>query len=80
MDYANHSDANGWAISGQRVEATFDYREVVAPDARSARQRRSVSPGKVRAVVLHALTNGWHPEQRGHKPMRFNGESLHPVD
>ncbi|MEM7627449.1 MAG: hypothetical protein AAF333_17775 [Planctomycetota bacterium] len=65
---------------GQRVEASFDYHDVVQPDGCIAGQRRSVSPGVVRAVVLHALANGWRSEAPGLKPFRVDGEAVRPVD
>src|SRR4051794_41149136 len=64
---------------GQRVEASFDYHDVVEPDGRIVRQRRTLSPGVVRAVVLHALAKGWQPEQRGLAPLRMDGEAVQPV-
>jgi len=64
---------------GQRIEASFDYHDVVGPDGRMAGQRRSVSPDVVRAVVLYALANGWHPDQGGLKPLRVDGEAVRPV-
>ena len=64
---------------GQRLEASFEYRDIVGPDDRNAGQGRSVSPGVVRAVVLHALANGWHPEQRGLAPLRVDGEAVRPI-
>ena len=64
--------------SGQRVEAKFEYHDV-RPHGRIVEQRRSVAPGVVRAIVLHALGNGWQPEQRGLKPLRVDGEVVRPV-
>ncbi len=61
---------------GQRVEAWFEYDDVVRPDGRIVGQRRSVSPGVVRAVVLHALANGWRPERGGLKPLRVDGGAV----
>lgn len=65
---------------GQRVEASFGYHDVVGPGGRITRQRRSVSPGVVRAVVLHALANGWQPERGGLKALRVDGEALLAVE
>jgi hypothetical protein len=65
---------------GQRVEASFDYHDVVQADGRVTGQRRSVSPGVVRAVVLHALANGWRPDQGGLRPLRIDGEAVRPVE
>jgi hypothetical protein len=67
------------ANPGQRIEASFDYHDVVRPDGHMAGQRRSVSPGVVRAVVLHALANGWRPGQGGLKPLRIDGEAVRPL-
>jgi hypothetical protein len=65
--------------SGQRVEASFDYRDIVRPDGRIIGQRQSVSPGVVRAIVLRALAIGWRPEQRGLKPLRVDSEAVRPL-
>ena len=64
---------------GQRIEAKFVYHDVVQPDGAFSEQRRSVSPGVVRAVVEHALANGWQPEQGGLKPLRVDGEAIQPL-
>ena len=61
---------------GQRVEAAFDYHDVVQPGGRITAQRRSVSPGVVRAVVLHALANGWRPSQAGLQPLRVDSQAV----
>ena len=63
---------------GQRVEASFHYCDVVQADGGITRQRRSVSSSTVRAVVLHALANGWRPERGGLKPLRVDGEAVQP--
>jgi len=65
---------------GQRVEAKFEYHDVVQLDGRMTGQRRSISPGVVRAVVLHALAKGWRPGRGGLKPLRVDGEAVRPVE
>jgi len=64
---------------GQRLRACFAYHDFVQPDGLVTGQLRPVSPGVVRAVVLHALANGWRPEQRGLKPFQVDGEAVQPV-
>jgi len=68
------------AQPGQRIQASFDYHDVVQADGLITGQRRSVSPGVVRAVILHALANGWHPERHGLKPFRVDGEAVRAVE
>ncbi len=65
--------------AGQRVEASFDYHDEVWSDGRVSGHGRSVSPGVVRAIVLHALVNGWRPEQGGLRPFRVDGEAVRLV-
>jgi hypothetical protein len=60
---------------GQRVEASFDYRDTVPPNG-GTKQQRVVAPATVRAVVIHALANGWRPSQAGRKPLRVDGDAL----
>jgi hypothetical protein len=69
-------------MPGQRVQASFDYHDVVQPEGHIRHitgQRRSVSPGVVRAVVRHALANGWRAEKGGLKPFRVDGEAVRSV-
>jgi hypothetical protein len=55
-----------WADGpGQRLEAFFQYHDVHEPAGQGAfrivGQRRSISPGVVRALILAALARGWQP-------------------
>lgn len=61
---------------GQRVEASFDYHDVMQSGGSITGQRHSVTPGVVRAVVLHALASGWHPNRGGLKPFCVDGEAV----
>ena len=65
---------------GQRIEAHFNYHDVLTNGdwGKNLGQRRSVSPGAVRAVVLHALSKGWRSQERGLKPFRIDGEAVVP--
>jgi len=64
---------------GQLVEARFDIHDAVAPDGRLSSQRACVSPGVVRTIILHALHRGWHPQQRGLKALRIDGDVVSPL-
>ena len=66
-------------VAGQRVEASFEYYDAVGPDGRNEGQRQSISPGVVREIIAHALLHGWHPDQRGLKPLRIAGEVVRPL-
>jgi hypothetical protein len=72
------------AAPGQRLEAFFRYSDVHEPDGtgglRVVGQRRSVSPGVVRAVIEAALGGGWQPGRRGLAPFRVpDADRLAPV-
>jgi hypothetical protein len=69
---------------GQRLEAFFKYHDVHEPDGpgafRVVGQRRSISPGVVRAVILAALALGWQPSVCVAKAFRIqDADSLVPV-
>lgn len=69
---------------GQRLGASFKYHDILqsagAGAARVVGQRRSVSPGAVRAVILAALGRGWQPSRRGLSPFCVpDAEQLVPV-
>lgn len=63
----------------QRLVARFDYHDTRDPDGRNLGQRRVVSPGVVRTVILHALAHGWRPAGRRLKPLRMDGEAIVPA-
>lgn len=70
--------------SGQRVEAFFRYHDLHEPAEagvlRIVGQRRSISPGVVRQVILAALGRGWQPSQRGLPAFRVDdAEHLVPL-
>lgn len=68
--------------SGQRLEAYFEYHDVHESGGQTGRitgQRRSISPTIVRDIIVHALANGWKPQQRGLKPARLDGEAILPI-
>jgi hypothetical protein len=70
--------------SGQRLEAYFNYHDVYEPaegrERRAEGQRRSVSPGVVRRVILAALGRGWKPAARGLRPFRMqDADQVVPV-
>jgi hypothetical protein len=67
------------ASPGQRIEASFDYHDEARPDGHGSAQCRSISPGVVRTVVLHALASGWRPRQRGLKALRVDGKAVPDV-
>lgn len=71
--------------SGQRLEAFFQYHDLYEPaEAGALRivgQRRSVSPGVVRKVILAALAGGWQPAQRGLRSFRMqDADQVVPLD
>jgi hypothetical protein len=69
---------------GQRLEVLFAYHDLYEPEGgsvlRIVGQRRAVSPGVVRAVILAALGRGWQPSRRGLPAFRVHdAEQLVPV-
>lgn len=61
---------------GQRLEAVFLYHDLYEPNGAGnlsiVGQRRSVSPGVVRKIIIAALTRGWQPSQRGLRSFRMH--------
>jgi hypothetical protein len=69
---------------GQRLEAFFRYHDLYEPaeggSLRIVGQRRSVSSGVVRTIILAALARGWEPSQRGLQSFRIqDAEQLVPL-
>ncbi|MBX9622501.1 MAG: hypothetical protein K2X82_01670 [Gemmataceae bacterium] len=70
---------------GQRLEAYFNYHDryeaAGAGVYRIVGQRRSIRPGVVRTVILHALARGWRPSAPGCEPFRVHdADGLVPVE
>lgn len=57
---------------GQRMHAEIEYRDVTREDGRIVGQKANVSPGVVRRAIVHALAEGWQPEQGGLTPFRLD--------
>jgi len=69
---------------GQRLEVFFKYYDLKVPAEpgayRIVRQRRSISSGVVRVVILAALQLGWQPSVHLNKAFRIqDGDSLVPL-
>ena len=76
--------AESESTPGQRLEAFFQYHDLYEPAkpevSRIVGQRRAVTPGVVREVILAALTRGWQPSQRGLPPFRIqNADQVAPL-
>lgn len=56
---------------GQRIQAEFLYE--------FKGHRREITPGVVRVVILHALTNGWRPNKKDRTHFRVDGEAVAPL-
>ena len=70
--------------NGQRLRARFRYHDISEPEnagvTRMIGQRRSITPGVVREVVLTAMARGWQPSQRGLTAFDLDGDQVVPLE
>ena len=56
---------------GQRMEAKVSYADTRADDGTNLGQRAHISPRAVSRAIVHAMAEGWQPEQGGLAPFRL---------
>ncbi len=70
--------------NGQRLRACFCYHDNYEPENAGMSlivgQRRSITPGVVREIVLTAIARGWQPSQRGLTAFDLDGDQVVPLE